>query len=514
MDTTPSLKTERKIKMRKKKSTAKGTTKRKKKGLKITLDNLRTLFPKHFTQNQIARAQTVFLKEMALHMHRFYGGKIATVPKCGMYGFNWFNVWYTPGVSKISTHIRDDYDSSFELTNRGNLVAIVSDSTRVLGDGDVTPPGGLGVMEGKAMLMKYLGGVDGVALCMDSRTQAGVHDPDKIIDFVKMLQPSFGAVNLEDISQPNCYRVLDKLREQCQIPVWHDDAQGTGCVTLAALVNALKLVDKAISKVKIVMLGAGASNTTIARLILQAGADPSRMIIFDSKGTLNKKRDDIKTDPRFYRKWELCEKTNPDCINDCEKAVKGADVYIALSKSDPTTIKPRWIKAMGSKPIVFACANPEPEIYPHAAKEAGAHIVATGRGDFPNQVNNSLGFPGILKGALIVRARKITDNMAVEAAYSIAKSAEKKGINPEYIVPTMEEADVYPETAKNVAMQAIKDDVARKNLSAQEVFSRAERDIKQSREIFHNLQDEGYIKAPPQDLIERALKKAIEVIQS
>ncbi len=501
--TTSTTKSERNTKMKKKKG-----------GIDLTLSNLDEIFPKHFTQNQLARAKTVFLKQMAFHMHKFYGGKIATIPKCGLYGFNWFNVWYTPGVSKISTSIRDDYDSSFELTNRGNLVAIVSDSTRVLGDGDVTPPGGLGVMEGKAMLMKYLGGVDGVALCMDSRTQAGVHDPDKIIEFVKMLQPSFGAVNLEDISQPNCYRVLDKLREQCTIPVWHDDAQGTGCVTLAALVNALKIVDKDISKVKIVMLGAGASNTTIARLILQAGADPARMIIFDSKGTLNKKRDDIKADKRFYRKWELCEQTNPDCINDCEKAVRNADVYIALSKSDPTTVKPRWIKAMGSKPIVFACANPEPEIYPYAAKEAGAYIVATGRGDFPNQVNNSLGFPGILKGSLIVRAKKITDNMAVEAAYSIARSAEKKGINPDYIVPTMDEAEIYPEVAKDVGFQAIKDDVARKNLTADEIYKRAQRDIQKAREMFDHLQEHGFVESPPEELFKKSLRRAIDRIES
>src|SRR5450759_4872625 len=244
----------------------------------LTLKDLNNFFPKNFSEEQKAKAKTIFLKELSLSCHKFYGGKMATVPKAGIYGFNWFNVWYTPGVSKISTTIRDNNDTSFELTNRGNLVAIVSDSTRVLGDGDCTPSGGLGVMEGKAFLMKYLGGVDGVALCVNSYNKQGKHDPDKIIEFVKMLVPSFGAVNLEDISQPNCYKVLDVLREACHIPVWHDDAQGTGSVTLAGLINALKIVNKDLDKVRIVFFGAGAANATIARLIIKAGGDPERII--------------------------------------------------------------------------------------------------------------------------------------------------------------------------------------------------------------------------------------------
>jgi malate dehydrogenase (oxaloacetate-decarboxylating) len=478
----------------------------------ITLEKMSELFPKDLTKDQVAKAQTVFLKELSRSAHNFYGGKMMTVPKAGLYGFNWFNVWYTPGVSVVSTTIRDNYDASFELSNRGNLVAVVSDSTRVLGDGDVTPPGGLGVMEGKAFLMKYLAGIDATAICVDSRNAKGEHDPDKIIDFVKMLQPSFGAVNLEDISQPNCYKVLDTLREVCDIPVWHDDAQGTGCVTLAGLVNALKVVGKDINKVRIVMLGAGASNTTIARLILKAGADPGKMIIFDTKGSLHKKREDIKADARFYRKWELCQQTNPDCIDNMEVAVKGADVFIALSKSDPNTLKPAWIKAMGPKAIVFACANPVPEIYPHAAKEAGAAVVATGRGDFPNQVNNSLGFPGILKGALIVRARKVTDEMAIEAAYSIARSAERKGLSPEYIVPTMQE-DIYPQVASDVAMQAIKDGVARVKHTAKEVYAQTDKDIKDARALIDMMMKKEFIKTPPADSIEKALEKAIAAVR-
>jgi malate dehydrogenase (oxaloacetate-decarboxylating) len=483
------------------------------KNVPLDLANLKALFPDDFTPDQKAAAQTAFLKHLSLAGHQFYGGKMVTVPKAGLFGFNWFNVWYTPGVSKVSTSIRDDHDLSFELSNRGNLVAVVSDSTRVLGDGDVSPSGGLGVMEGKAFLMKYLGGVDGIALCIDSRDAKGEPDPDKIIDFVKMLAPSVGAVNLEDISQPNCYKVLDTLRDACDIPVWHDDAQGTGCVTLAGLINALKIVDKPIDKVSIFMYGAGASNTTIARLILQAGADPDRMIIMDTKGSLNRKREDLKADTRFYRKWELAQQTNPRCVNDVETAVKGADVLIALSKPDPTTVKPAWIRSMAPKPVVFACANPVPEIYPHAAKEAGAAVVATGRGDFPNQVNNSLGFPAILKGALLVRAKKVTDNMAVAAARSLAETAEKKGISPDYIIPKMDEEDVYPEEAAAVAVQAIEDGVARRTLTAAQVIVHTRHDIAQARGQFDAMVQAGYVPEPPQSMLQEALARAIAEIK-
>jgi len=479
----------------------------------LTLSNLDELFPPDFTQEQIAKGKTLFLKELAYLTHKFYGGKIATVPKAGLYGFNWFNVYYTPGVSMISTSIRDSHDASFELSNRGNLVAVVSDSTRVLGDGDVSPSGGLGVMEGKAFLMKYLGGVDGVALCINSYNKNGKHDPDKTIEFVKMLEPSFGAVNLEDISQPNCYRVLDTLREECDIPVWHDDAQGTGSVTVAGLINALRVVDKEMGKIRIVMYGAGASNTTIARLLILAGADPEKMIMFDTKGSLHKGRDDIRADPAFYRKWELCEKTNPGRVPTMEEACKGADALIALSKSDPTTIKPAWIRSMGSKPIVFACANPVPEIYPYAAKEAGAYIVATGRGDFPNQVNNSLGFPGILKGSLLVRARKITDEMATVAARSMADFAMKKGIHPDYIMPTMDETDMFAREAADVATEAIRAGVARVPREWDWIYNRTLQDIKDARGTIDLLMKHNLVKPPDVGMLEQALEKAIAAVK-
>ena len=472
----------------------------------IKLENLADIFPKEWDEAQRAKGKTLFLKRLSQLAHRHYGGKVQIAPKAPVPGFNWFNVWYTPGVSSVSTAIRDDNDTSFELSNRGNLVAVVSDSTRVLGDGDCTPPGGLGVMEGKAYLMKYLGGVDAVALCVDSRDAKGQNDPEKLIDFVKMCQHSFGAVNLEDISQPNCYRVLDALREQCTIPVWHDDAQGTACVTLAGLINALKLVGKPLSEARIVYLGAGASNTTIVRLIIADGGDPQKMVMFDSKGALHRNRADIEADKRFYRKWEICQQTNPSCIGSMEEAIRGADVLISLSTPGPDTVKPEWIAAMADRPIVFACANPVPEIYPYAAKAAGAYIVATGRGDFPNQVNNSIGFPGILKGALLVRASKITDAMAIAAAHSLAGYAERRGISPESIVPTMDEADVFAVEAADVAMQAIKDGVARTVLSWDDVHRMAQADIEHSRSMAQALCDGGFIEAPPANLLAQALE--------
>ena len=481
--------------------------------VKMDISNINEIFPEDFTQEQKARAKTLFLKQLSLLSHKFYRGKIQTVPKVPVPGFNWFNVWYTPGVSKVSTTIRDDNLTSYDLSNRGNLVAVVSDSTRVLGDGDCTPPGGLGVMEGKAFLMKYLGGVDAVALCVDSRDKSGRKNPDKIIDFVKMAAPSFGAVNLEDISQPNCYKVLDTLRDDCIIPVWHDDAQGTASVTLAGLLNALKLANKEIENVRIVMIGAGAANSTIARFLLTAGADPANIVMFDSKGSLHSDREDIESKPEFYRKWDICKKTNPKKIKTIPEAVKNADVLIALSKPGPDTVKPEWIKSMAEKSIVFVCANPVPEIYPYAALEAGAFIVATGRGDFANQVNNSIGFPGILKGTLLVRASKITDNMAIAASKSLAGYAEKRGIRPDNIIPKMDEQDIFCYEAADVAMQAIKDGVAILKPTWDEVFAMAKKDIDYSRKLTDTLVKNDLITNVPQQMLQDSLEWAIKNIK-
>jgi malate dehydrogenase (oxaloacetate-decarboxylating) len=480
--------------------------------LHLTLDNLDDILSRQLSGEKLARAKTLFLKRLSEQAHRFYRGKMQTVPKAGVFGFNWFNVWYTPGVSQISTTIRDDNDTSYELSNRGNYVAVVSDSTRVLGDGDCTPPGGLGVMEGKSFLMKYLGGIDATALCIDSRDAQGRHSADKIIEFVKMVQPSFGAINLEDISQPNCFKVLDTLRAECEIPVWHDDAQGTACVTLAGLINALKLVDKPIGEAKMVFLGAGASNTTIVRIIIEAGGNPDNVVVFDSRGGLHRDRKDIQADTRFYRKWEICEQTNPRLIADFDAAMKGADVLIAASTPGPGVVQPESIRLMAPKSIVFACANPVPEIYPYAAKEAGAYIVATGRGDFPNQVNNSVGFPGILKGALLARARSISDGMAIAAARSLATFAERRGIDTENIIARMDEPDVFPHEAADVAMQAVAEGLARIPLTREEAFAQAAHDITQARAMIEHLIAAEFIAQPPESMLQEALDWAIEQV--
>jgi malate dehydrogenase (oxaloacetate-decarboxylating) len=307
--------------------------------------------------------------------------------------------------------------------------------------------------------------------------------------------------------------VLDELREACDIPVWHDDAQGTACVTLAALINALKLAGKKIGDAKITLLGAGASNTTIARLILADGGDPAKLLNVDTTGGLHAGREDIKNDKTNYRKWELCEKTNPGRVSDIAEAMRGADVLIALSTPGPDTVKREWIHGMADKAIVFTCANPVPEIWPYAAKEEGAFIVATGRGDFPNQVNNSVCFPGILKGALLVRAKKITDGMAIRCAHSIAEFSEKRGIKVDNIIANMEETDVFAQEAADVAEQAIAEGVARLKLSREEVYSRVKADIAAVRVIVEDMKKMGHIKEPPVELMEAALAKAIEEVR-
>lgn len=479
----------------------------------ISLENLSEILGRRIGDpDRRARAQTLFYKKLALDAHRFYGGKLQTAPRCGLYGPAWFNVWYTPGVSSVSTAVRDATEESFALSGRGSTVAVVSDSTRVLGDGDVGPPGGMGVMEGKAYLMKYLGGVDAVPLCVDSRGPDGRNDPERVIDFVKMVRHSFGAVNLEDISQPNCFRVLDGLRDSCDIPVWHDDAQGTACVTLAGLINALELAGKRLSEASIVLLGAGAANTTIARLIMADGGDPARISLFDREGGLHAGRADLESDPAAYRQWELARATNPRRVDSPEEALRGADVLVALSAPGPDTVKRAWVRSMAPKSIVFACANPVPEIWPHAAREEGAFIVATGRGDFPNQVNNSVCFPGILKGALLARARGISDGMAIRCARSLAEFARKRpaGISPMDIMPAMEDEGLFAREAADVAEQAAKEGLARAVLSPAQVYERASADIAASRAMFRALMDQGHIARPPQSMLQAALDWALE----
>ncbi|MDR0291926.1 MAG: malate dehydrogenase [Elusimicrobium sp.] len=477
--------------------------------LKTDLSDLDSFFAS-LPAASAAKAKTLFFKKLSVAMHRFYGGKMETFPRAPLPSPAWLNAWYTPGVSAVSTTIRDNNQTSFELSNRKNLVAVVSDSTRVLGDGDCTPPGGLGVMEGKSFLMKYLGGVDAVALCIDSKDETGKNNPRKIIDFVLMCQHSFGAVNLEDISQPNCYRALDALREKAQIPVWHDDAQGTATIVCAGLINALKLAGKKIENIKIILFGSGAANTTMCSFLTQMGADAGNIIMTDSKGPIHKNRKDLEANPNYYKQWGLAQKTNAQMIADIPSAFKGADVVVALSKPGPDTVKQEWVRSMAAKAIVFACANPVPEIYPYAAKEAGAFITATGRGDFENQLNNSVCFPGILKGTLLCGAKTITDAMAIAASRAIAAFAEKRGITPSDIVPLMSETDIFPTVATAVAAQAVKEGVSSTKLTEKEIYNQAKKDIEETQKKYKYLQQENFIKTPPQEILQQVLKETLE----
>jgi malate dehydrogenase (oxaloacetate-decarboxylating) len=457
------------------------------------------------------QAKTFFYKSLALKTHKFYGGKTAVMPKAALPSPQWLNVYYTPGVSAVSTAIRDNNALSFDFSNRSNSVAIVSDSTRVLGDGDCGASGGLGVMEGKALLMKLLGGIDACALCIDSRDASGQKSAAKIIDFVKMCAPSFGAINLEDISQPNCHYALGELRETLDIAVWHDDAQGTACVIAAGFINALKVAGKEAKNVKIVLYGAGAANSTVAKFIIKIGVKPENIIMFDSLGALGADRDDIKNNKDFYKQWELCQITNPRKIKTQEEAFKNADAVIALSKPGPGVIKPQWLKLMAAKAIVFACANPVPEIYPDEAKAAGAFVTATGRGDFENQLNNSLCFPGVLKGALLCRAAKITDDMAIAASYAIAKRAEQIApLGVTNIVPNAEDEEVCALQAAAVAKAAKKEGLARVDISAEEVYEKAKADVARAKTQLKELSKSGLIAKPPKELIDAALKETLE----
>ena len=447
---------------------------------------------KKTTEELLAKARKP--AEDAMKLHPFYRGKIQTVPKCVVRDLNDLAIWYTPGVAEPCKAIKEDKEKVYEFTNKWNTVAVVSDGSRVLGLGDIGAEASLPLIEGKALLFKYLGGVDAVPICLDTK------NPDEIIQAVKWLQPSFGGINLEDISNPKCFYILDTLRKEMNIPVWHDDQQGTAAVVLAGLVNALKIVGKKKKEVSLVIIGVGAANIAIARILYTDGFKPENTIFVDSKATLHTGRADLeqKQAENPY-KWDLCQKTNPEKrTGGIREALKGADVCISLSQSGPNIIKPEWVRAMAKEAIVFACANPIPEIWPWEAKEAGVRIVATGRSDFPNQVNNSIGFPGIFRGTLDVRAKTITDEMGIAAAYELAKCAEEKGINEDYIIPTMEEMEVFIREAVVVGMKAIEQGVAREKLSREELTERAEKMIKGAREATTLLMKAGLIPPVPE----------------
>jgi malate dehydrogenase (oxaloacetate-decarboxylating) len=433
--------------------------------------------------------------EDAMRLHPLYRGKVQIAPKCPIRGLDDFAIWYTPGVAAPCRAIHEDEDLAYEYTNRGNTIAVVSDGTRVLGLGDIGPAAGLPVMEGKALIFKYLGGVDAVPICLDTK------DPYRIILAVKWLQPSFGGINLEDIEQPKCFRVLDMLRTdpEVKIPVWHDDQQGTATVILAGVINALKVVGKRMEDIQVALVGTGAANVATLRLLLASGVQFGNVVACDSKGILHPEREDIaQRKIEFVDKWRICQHSNAEGRRGGpDEAMRGADVCIALSKPGPGTILPEWVKGMAEDAIVFPCANPIPEIWPWEAKEAGACIVGTGRSDFPNQVNNSLGFPGIFRGVLDVRARTITDEMAIAAAEELARCAEERGLDGEHILPTMDDWEVFPREAAAVGVRAQEQGVARLSLSHDELLDKAKQIIQQAQELTRFMMEKGLIPPVP-----------------
>ncbi|NHI94844.1 MAG: NADP-dependent malic enzyme [Candidatus Lokiarchaeota archaeon] len=429
--------------------------------------------------------------EDALKLHPFYKGKIQITSKCVVRDLSDFGIWYSPGVAASCLAIKDKKELSFEHTNRANTVCVISDCTRVLGLGDIGPEAGMPVMEGKCLLFKYLGGIDAIPLCL------GTKNAEDFIKIVKVLQPSFGGFNLEDIQTPKCFHILDYLRHSpdVEVPIWHDDQQGTASVTLAGVINALKIVGKKRSDVKILFFGVGASNVAISRVLFAAGFDNKKSLFVDSKGIISTERKDLKNSVPY--KWDIALKSNAEQrTGDAEAAFKGVDVAICLSRPGPNVVKKEWIGLMNDDPIVFACANPIPEIYPWDAKEAGARIVGTGRSDFANQVNNSMGFPAIFRGVLDVRARTISDQMVIAAAESLAKTAEEKGIHEEYVIPTMVERDAFINEAVDVALEAIKEGVARLKLSKDEISYLAETKINHAQDQIKLLMKYGNIPHP------------------
>ncbi|HOT84855.1 MAG TPA: NADP-dependent malic enzyme [Methanofastidiosum sp.] len=433
--------------------------------------------------------------EDAMKLHPFYKGKIKISSKVCIRDFNDFAIWYTPGVAEPCKAINKNKDAVFEHTNKGNAVAIVSDGTRVLGLGDIGPEAAMPVMEGKALLFKYLGGVDAYPICLDTK------DPEKIIEACKLIKPTFGGINLEDIEKPKCFFVLDKLRadKDMDIPVWHDDQQGTATVEVAGSINALKVVGKKLNEASIVLVGTGAANIATSRILVAAGAEKKNIIAVDSKGILNANRKDLEMDKSQNPfKWDLCINANREQRSGgIKEALSGADICIAASKPGPGTIKKEEVLGMATDAIMFASANPTPEIWPWEAKEAGVRIVGTGRSDFPNQINNSIVFPGIFRGALDVRAKTITDEMCVAAAFEIAKTAEDKGLSDEYIVPTMSEWEVFPREAVAVGIKAIKQGIARVKYSKDELYEMAEITIRKARDETEMMMKHGIIEMPP-----------------
>ena len=383
----------------------------------------------------------------SLKLHYELKGKLEITPRAKVDSKEALSLAYTPGVAEPCLVIQKDVEKSYELTRRWNTVAVVTDGTAVLGLGDIGPEAGMPVMEGKCVLFKAFGDVDAIPLCVRTK------DVEEIVKTVSLLAGSFGGVNLEDISAPRCFEIEKRLKEVCDIPIFHDDQHGTAVVTLAGLINALKLTGKKIEEVKIVTSGAGAAGIAIIKLLISMGA--KHVIMTDREGAIYKGRENLNP-----IKMEMAEITNLSMEKgSLSDVIKNADVFIGVSA--PGTLSKDMVKSMAEKPIIFACANPIPEIFPEDAKEAGAAVVSTGRSDFPNQINNVLCFPGIFRGALDVRAKDINDEMKVAAAYAIAGLVSDQELNAEYILPAAFDERVKDAVANAVAEAAKKSGVAR-----------------------------------------------------
>lgn len=387
------------------------------------------------------------IREESLKKHYEWRGKIEVVARCPVETREDMSLAYTPGVAEACTVIKEDVNKSFELTRRSNLVAVITDGTAVLGLGDIGPEAGMPVMEGKCALFKKFADVDAFPLCIKSK------DVDEIVRTIYLLSGSFGGINLEDIAAPRCFEIEKKLKEICDIPIFHDDQHGTAVVVLAGVLNALKVVGKKIEDVKIVINGLGAAGTAISKMIIAAGA--KNMVLVDRAGIISENDESLGEE-----RQNLAKITNPENLKgDLNVAIKGADVFVGVSA--PNIVSEDMIKSMNTDPIVFAMANPTPEIMPDKAKNAGAKVVGTGRSDFPNQINNVLVFPGIFRGALDCGATTINEEMKLAAAHALANHIPEKELNEENIIPSALDRSVASEIAEAVKRAAVESGVTR-----------------------------------------------------
>ncbi len=439
-----------------------------------------------------SRERTLHFNKIAVEYSRYYKGKVRTYPNVPVSNLSDFSFWYTPGVAEVSLQINRNPEDSFEITGRWNTIGIITDGTRVLGLGNVGPEAATPVMEGKAMLFNLLGGVNAIPLPI--RVKSG----EEFVNVAKALEPAFGGFNLEDIESPKCFFVLRDLQKALSIPAWHDDQLGTACIILAGMINALRVTGKKISDAKVSLIGSGAANIAAAHLMIEAGIKPGNIIMVDSHGIMEPERKDL--DKIMFSnpwKYELALKTNAERRKgDIAESMEGVDIVVSAAKSEPGIIKGEWIKKMNSNPIIFALANPLPEIWPEDAKAAGAKVVATGRSDFPNQINNSLVFPGVFRGVLDARSKGVNFKIMVKAAYEIADYVKEP--SADRIVPTMDDWELYPAVASSVARATVEEGFARKNDSKEGFYKTANAIISENRENFSKMMDMNIIKKLPE----------------